>query len=148
MAFFAKYKRATHQEGMTFIELTIMLMIFGVLMSVIAPGAMRWLSKTKLYKTEAMVKGLKMNITQFHSDTGQYPNTLYDLAYRPAEQKVAQRWRGPYVEERDIEQDGWGNELVYTKNAAGAGKRSYELYSWGPSGEGAPQEEWVDAWSL
>jgi general secretion pathway protein G len=148
MALLRRCDEKARVEGMTFIELTIMLLIIGILVTIVAPGAWQWLSKTRQYKTESMVKGIKLAVTQFHSDTGQYPNTLYDLAFRPADPKLSQRWRGEYVSEKDIEQDGWGHELVYTKNPTGQGKRPYELYSWGASGEGSPKEEWLDVWNL
>lgn len=143
-----KQKKIDRAEGMTFIELTIMIIIIGILVTLVGPGVYRWIGRTNQTKTQVMLRNAKVAITQFKSDTAEYPNTLYDLVFRPADARTGQRWQGPYVEEREIEMDGFGNEIMYHRNPQGQGKRPYELYSWGANGEGSPQQEWIDAWSL
>src|SRR5688572_18778212 len=92
-------KPRAHTQGMTFIEVIVVLLVVGILMGLIVPGAMRWVSTAKRNKTEILLKGIKTQLIQFQSDTGQYPNTLRDLMTRPSDPKVAQRWKGPYLED-------------------------------------------------
>lgn len=144
-------RMARRTSGMTLIEIIVVITIIGLFVGLAGPGLFRWIAGAKEKKTQVRLSGLKSVITQFHSDTAQYPSNLLELVNRPADPKASARWRGPYVEneEKDL-RDGWEQEIVYKRNPAGPGssKRPFELYSWGANGEGSPKEEWIDVWNL
>lgn len=139
-------KSSMRTQGMTLIEVIVVLMVVGILIGLIAPGVMKWVRRAERNKTEVLLKGLKTQIVQYKTDTYQYPNTLIDLARRPSDPNI--RWKSAYIEDENELIDAWGNAVVYRKNAQGSGKRPFELYSWGAEGEGSPQEDWVDVWSI
>ena len=137
--------RNLRSSGMTFIEISVVLLIIGVIVSLVGPRIWRGLSQARGNKTGIVLTGLRTAITQYHSDMlGQYPTTLQDLITKPATVKPGARWNGPYIGISDLN-DGWDSDVVYRRNAGGTGKKAFELYSWGPNGEGSPQDEWVYA---
>lgn len=135
--------RKMRTRGMTFIEITIALLIIGGFLAFVMPRLFRALTGSQVNNTKMALSNVKVQVVQYHTDTHQYPNRLRDLVTRPSDARV---WKGPYIDEDGL-YDGWGNEFVYRQLSAG-GKRPFELYSWGPNGDGAPQEEWVNVWDL
>lgn len=143
-------ERKSHRtSGMTLIEIIVVITIIGIFAGLAGPGLFRWISGAKEKKTNVTLAGLKSVITQYHSDTTQYPATLQDLVTQPSDPKI-RVWRGPYVDNpgKDLS-DGWGQDLVYKRNPAGpgAGKRPFELYSWGAEGEGSTKGQ-ISVWDL
>lgn len=144
--------RFTRTDGFTFIEIIIAITIIGILSTLGFMGIRGYIAKAKMLKTETNLKATMGLINEYYDDTGAYPSTLRDLVVRPTEPKIASRWKG-YADEKEFISgcflDGWKHDLVYqyTPGTQGQG-RPFQLYSWGPKGEGAPQEEWIDAWNL
>ncbi len=78
--------------------------------------------------------GLEAPLLQFRIHTGSYPTTEQGLkALIEAPAGVGSRWRGPYIRDREIPKDPWGNPYQYRypgqKNPNG-----YDLWSLGPDG--------------
>lgn len=138
--------------GFTLIEIVIAMAIVAILGTLGVMGIRGYIAKAKILKTETNLKASLGLIQEYNDDTGAYPATLRDLVVRPTDPKIASRWKG-YADEKEFTKgcfvDGWQHDIVYqyTPTTQGQG-RPFELYSYGPHGEGAPQEEWIDAWSL
>lgn len=135
-------KRQAHTQGMTFIEITIALLIIGGFMAFVMPALYRALTGSKRNNTTVALNNLKVQISQYHSDTHQWPTRLRDLVTKPADANI-RNWH-KYAEEDDL-YDAWGQEFVYRLVGTG-GKKPFELYSWGSDTPNSPQEEWVNAW--
>lgn len=140
-------------SGFTFIEIVIAITIIGILSTLGFMGIRRYIANAKKLKTETSLEQTKNLILEYNDHTGAYPSTLMDLVKSPTDPKIAMRWRGPYADEKDFVKgcfvDGWNRELVYQAIQVAPGQgRPFQLYSWGQKGEGAPQEEWIDAWNL
>jgi type II secretion system protein G len=133
---------------MSLIEIMIVILIIGLFTGIGLPRLYKALSGAKIKKTKVLLPSLKATIVEYHSDNQQYPSRLQDLVVRPSDAKPG-RWH-QYIENEDGLKDGWGNDFVYKRNPAGpgAGKRPFELYSWGENGEGSPQEEWINVWDI
>lgn len=133
------------RAGFSLIEITIVVAIIGLIIGIAVPGLMTARKKANVTATKATLRSLEAAIDEFRSDTGAYPTRLHDLFARPVDEKVSKRWEGPYVK-KDVFNDAFGNEIQYqvTKGQ----KNPYELYSYGPNGEGSPREEWIDAAEL
>ena len=133
-----------HRRGFSIVEILIVVTIIGIL-SIGVFSAMTYIRTSKINTTKQMIRVYQTAIDSFHNDTGSYPVTLSDLVDKPADQKIAQRWQGPYIK-KVVTQDAFNKEFVY--NVTKGGKTPYELYSWGENGEGSQESEWIDVWKL
>ena len=130
------------RSGFSLIEIMIVVGIIGLIMAIAVPKFMGAREKANITATKTILQNFELAIDEFHNDTGQYPVTLHDLFAKPFDEKVAKRWAAPYVK-KDEFIDAWKNDLVY--NVTKGQKNPYELYSYGPHGEGSPSDEWIYA---
>lgn len=115
------------QSGMSFIEITIVILIMGILAAVVAPNALRWVGRGKLTSTKTGLQTISNLIQEYQMDVGSYPNTLADLQKQPQD---VTGWHGPYIKGEKTLKDGWGQEYIYKKNERGT-QPPFELYSMG-----------------
>lgn len=139
-------KKRSQRAGFSFIEISVVLLIVGFLMAAVISQISKVWYGANTNAVKSQLNSLKVSIMQYHSDNHQYPRTLQDLVTRPSDSKIT-HWKRPYIEEKEL-QDPWGTMVFYKLNAPGAGKKPFELYSWGEHGEGSPKEEWFDVWDL
>jgi general secretion pathway protein G len=130
------------EAGFSLLEIVIAVSIMAIIAALVVPQVFNYLKKSKKQATKVALSNVQNAIETLQSDTGSYPTTLGDLTTRPVDQKTASRWEGPYL--KNEPKDGFNNELVYILSPKGT-QPPYELYSWGPNGEGSPQEEWIRA---
>lgn len=131
--------------GFSLLEIVIAIALIALIVAVAGPRFYRTLAGGKKRATDSALKAAEQSIELFHADTSAYPSRLEDLVEKPADQKLSKNWEGPYITK--LPKDGWNNELVYQLNPKGS-EHPYELYSWGPNGEGSPKEEWRSVWGL
>lgn len=132
------------RKAFTIIEIAIVLAIAGLIIAGVLPMIRRTFGQAQRSTTNTRLREAQTAIMQYQLHTGKYPTRLADLVTRPAEPKAAGKWQGPYLDDEPT--DGWGNPLKY--EPTGRAGKPYELYSFGPNGPGAPQEEWISVWSL
>ncbi len=140
------HNRRMARPGFTFIELVIAIAILAILGALVGPALLRYVGRAKETNATANVQTMKVAIENFQADTGKFPMRLSELTYKPMDPKIARKWHGPYLE-KEIQEDPWGNEYQYRVNPPGA-TPPYELYSFGPLGEGSPRESWINVWNL
>ncbi len=126
------------KSGFSLIEILVALVIVGM-MAAAGFGALRYIERTKVTKTEAALREIQSAINIYQADTNQLPSRLEDLVKRPANVKG---WKSPYLEEDSLK-DSWKNEFYYRPNEKGAA-RPYELYSYGRSGEEGDESNRID----
>lgn len=135
------------RKGLSLMEVMVVLAIMAVFALAIGPAMMGHLKKAKIKTTEANLQVVRQAITAYHTDVGQYPESLSDLMRKPLEENLAKKWYGPYLDSKDPEYipvDGWSHDLVYHKSDPGSAQ-PYELYSYGPEGEDGPEDERIYA---
>jgi general secretion pathway protein G len=130
-------------RGFSFIEITIVLMIIGIIMTIAIPGYRAVQNRAQVRSAQSTLKGFKSAIESYKVETGEYPTKFPDdLQRRPSAQMRG--WAGPYVEDNVKMTDPWGNEYQYKFNGKGA-KPPYSLFSFGAKGEEADEGEYVVA---
>jgi general secretion pathway protein G len=91
----------------------VVLVILGLLASVAAPQAMRYLGSARQDAARLQIQGLSTALELYRLDTGRYPSPedgLNALFQRPS---GAQRWNGPYVRRAGDLADPWSKPYRY-----------------------------------
>lgn len=101
--------------------------------------------KQKHHK-EMVVQQLKMLaalLSTYRLDTGEYPASLEDLVTNVANNKF---WKGPYLDDKNMLKDPWGNpyQYRYPGHNKNLGMYNYDLFSYGAEGLEGGQEENAD----
>lgn len=133
------------QEGFSFIEIIVVVLIMGLLLATVGPAAYSWLAKGKVSTTKTSLNALSQAIDAFHAELGSYPKALEDLIKKPSG-PLGKNWTNPYLQKTSVPQDGWNHPFNY-KVTPGA-EHPYELYSDGPHGDAGPEEEHISVWEL
>ena len=122
--------------GFTLLELLVVLVIIGLLVSFVGPRYFSQLGKSESKMARAQIRALEDALDQYRLDIGRYPATEEGLQALNAAPAGAQRWQGPYLK-KAVPPDPWGMDYQYRS----PGERGeYDLYSFGsdrqPGGTG------------
>lgn len=130
------------KKGFTLIELMLVVIIIGILVSMVMP---RLTGRTKQAKIAAAKADIEANIALaldlYEVDNGSYPSTeegLDALRNKPAS---ADNWNGPYLKKKAV--DPWGNPYKYASPGA-HNAQDYDLSSNGP--DGAESDDDITNW--
>ena len=114
MGFSKKILEGNH-KGFTLIELMVVIVIIGLLVSIIAPRFMDAPGKAKQVKARATIEILESALKMYKLDNGAYPTTELGLTALVQQPSVgAANWKkGGYIEKGQIPKDPWGNEFIF-----------------------------------
>lgn len=100
------------------------------------PGRDHPEARARIEAVRAMVDKsgpLAAAVTRYKLDVGGYPSELSDLARKPADEKLAERWAGPYIKDIGKCSDPWGRPLRFEYDPDQS-ETTYRLWSVGPDG--------------
>jgi general secretion pathway protein G len=109
----ARRIRRAADDGFTLIELLVVLTIIGLIMGLIGPRVLGYLSESRSKTAKLQIESFSSSLDLFYLDTGRYPTTaegLEALARRPADVTV---WNGPYLKGSSVPLDPWGHAYQY-----------------------------------
>ena len=125
--------KANH--GFTLIELMVVIVILGILVSFIAPRLMGRPDEAKQVKARIQMESLETAIKIYKLDNGMYPTTeqgLQALVEQPQTGTLPKKWRkGGYLEKGKVPKDPWGNEYIYLSPGAHG---DYDIIAYGADG--------------
>ncbi|MDB9999134.1 type II secretion system major pseudopilin GspG [Porticoccaceae bacterium] len=129
--------KGLNQRGFTLMELLIVLLILGMLASIAAPQAVKYLGRAKTDTAQLQIEALSMNLDFYKIDVGEYPAEQSGLKALLEKPEGANNWLGPYVKKASSLIDPWGRAYDY-KHPGEHG--DFDLISLGadkkPGGEG------------
>lgn len=121
-----------NKKGFTLIELMLVVIIIGVLVSMVVP---RLVGRSEEARVSAAKADIHANISValdlFELDNGRYPTTEEGLSSLRTKPASAINWKGPYLKREP--QDPWGSPYMY--RSPGDYNPDYDLYSYGPDGK-------------
>ncbi len=141
--------KTTH--GFTLIELMVVIVILGILVSFIAPRLMGRPDEAKQVKARIQMESLETAIKLYKLDNGIYPATeqgLQALVEQPQTGTLPKKWRkGGYLEKSKVPKDPWGNEFVYLSPGA---QGDYDIISYGADGVPGGEEfdKDINSWEI
>jgi general secretion pathway protein G len=121
-----------HSEaGFTLVEILVVITIIGLIMGLVGPRVLTYLSDSKVKAASIQIQGFSSALDLYYLDSGRYPTSnegLNALVQRP---EGATTWNGPYLKGNSIPNDPWGRPYVYKFPGQ---KGPFEIVSLGPDG--------------
>ena len=124
------------EHGFTMIELLIVVVILGLLMSLVAPTMFSKVDSTKIKTARAQMQMLETSLDTYWLDMGDYPTKLDNL-YRSS----LPGWDGPYLP-KAVPDDPWSNPYFY--QSPGPDGESFVLMSHGKDGRPGGEDDAAD----
>ncbi|WP_052417518.1 type II secretion system major pseudopilin GspG [Cellvibrio mixtus] len=136
MRFWQCYKCTSNvQQGFTLLEMIVVLVIIGLLAGLVGPNLFKQADKAKIQTAETQVKMIRGALHTLRLDIGRLPTQeegLKILMSKPADDNVAQFWKGPYID-GGVPLDPWKRDYVYSSVASEF--EPFSLYSLGADGK-------------
>ncbi len=118
--------------GFTLVEVLVVLVLLGLILGLVAPRALDFLSRGQAQAAKLQITSLGSNLDLYRLDVGRYPTQDEGLAALIARPAGLQRWNGPYLDGKAVPPDPWGHTYHY--RSPGRDGRRYDLYSLGADG--------------
>jgi general secretion pathway protein G len=113
------------QQGMTLIEIMIVIAIIAGLMAVLGTNVMSSFNKSKVANTKVAMQEIKKSLDQYNLNCGSYPTTdqgLRALVVDPGKE-VCPNWGESYIKEKQLK-DQWNRTFFYESDGQKVGLRS------------------------
>jgi general secretion pathway protein G len=123
--------RRTAEAGFTLIEMLVVITIIGLIMALVAPRVLNYLSESKVKAARIQIESFGSALDLYYLDSGHYPTTsegLAALVQRPGNEVA---WSGPYLKGGIVPADPWGNPYIYRSPGEHG---PYDITSYGADG--------------
>lgn len=127
-----QYAARSAEHGFTLVEILVVITIIALIMSLVGPRVLNFLSESKAKAAKIQIESLSSALDLYFLDTGRYPSSsegLNVLVQRPGN---ITSWNGPYLKGNLVPADPWGKNYIYRL----AGQHGpYEILSYGADGQ-------------
>lgn len=127
-------------RGFTLLELLVVMVIIGLLVSIVGPKYFGQLGKSEVKTAKAQINAFRKALDVYRLDTGHYPDSqagLGALLVAPANES---KWQGPYLQ-KNIPNDPWDKPYIYRIPGE---KSELDIISYGADGRSGGTEENAD----
>lgn len=124
--------RAGSEDGFTLIEILVVITIIGLIMGLVGPRVLNYLSESKVKAATIQIQSFSSSLDLFYLDSGRYPTTSEGLAALVQRPASASGWNGPYLKTGSVPNDPWGHPYIYRSPGQHG---AYDIVSNGPSGQ-------------
>ena len=124
--------RELSQQGFTLVEMLVVITIIGLIMGLIGPRVLNYLSESKVKAAKIQLQSFGGALDLFYLDAGRFPSTSEGLTalVRPTPGVAA--WNGPYLKGGNVPNDPWNNGYVYRSPGEHG---PYDIVSYGADGQ-------------
>jgi general secretion pathway protein G len=99
-------------KGFTLLELLVVMVIIGMLVSYVGPKYFSQIGKSEVKTARAQIDSLEKALDTYRLDVGHYPSTEQGLAALFTAPANEPKWQGPYLK-KTVPLDPWGNAYLY-----------------------------------
>ena len=119
------------EGGFTLVEMLVVITIIGLIMGLVGPRVLTYLSESKVKTARIQIESLAAALDLYYIDNGRYPEANQGLTALVERPPAAVGWNGPYLKTSAVPLDPWGHPYLYKTPGDHA---PYEIDSYGPSG--------------
>ena len=105
--------RQTGQQGFTLVEMLVVITIIGLIMGLIGPRVLNYLSESKVKAAKIQLQSFAGALDLFYLDAGRFPSTAEGLTALVRQTPGVAAWNGPYLKGGNIPNDPWNHGYVY-----------------------------------
>jgi general secretion pathway protein G len=120
------------QHGFTLVEMLVVITIIGLIMGLIGPRVLNYLSESKVKAAKIQMQSFGSALDLFYLDAGRFPSTAEGLTALVRQTPGVAGWNGPYLKGGNVPNDPWNHLYIYRS----PGERgAYEIVSYGSDGQ-------------
>ncbi|VIO71912.1 Type II secretion system protein G [Bradyrhizobium ivorense] len=124
--------RRSGQEGFTLVEMLVVIAIIGLIMGLIGPRVLNYLSESKVKTARIQLQSFSSALDLFYLDAGRFPSTAEGLAALVRRTPGVAAWNGPYLKGGNVPTDPWNHAYVYRSPGEHG---PYDIVSYGADGQ-------------
>lgn len=117
--------------GFTLVELLVVLVILSLIMGLVGPRVLGYLSDARVRSARLQIDSLAAALDLFYLDAGRYPSQSEGLAVLIKKPSSVDNWNGPYLKQTALPLDPWGQPYAYKVPGQGS---PYAIVSLGADG--------------
>lgn len=140
-----KQNMKSRVRGFSLVEILVVLVIIGLLVSIVAPNVLRRADEARVQKVQADFKNIETALKLYRLDNFAYPTTeqgLQSLVEKPNIDPLPRNWKeGGYLETAPM--DPWGRNYLYLSPAE-FGSGDYDIFSLGADGVTGGEDQNAD----
>ncbi len=143
-----KFRPASLQSGFSMIEILVVLVIIGLLVSIVAPNVLDRADDARVQKVQADFKAIETALKMYRLDNFGYPSSeqgLEALVSKPTIDPVPRQYRSnAYLE--NLPKDPWNRPYLYLSPGE---EKEFDIYTLGADGisGGSDQNSDINNWS-
>jgi general secretion pathway protein G len=134
----ARAIRSRTEAGFTLIEIMVVVVIIGLLLTVVASNIIPQLQEAETTKAKGDIRGIETALEMYRLQNGFYPTTeqgLEALLRKPGGEPVPNAWNGPYLKGMtSVPKDRWGHEYLYLSPGI-HNPESFDVWTRGQDGQ-------------
>jgi general secretion pathway protein G len=120
------------QHGFTLIEMLVVISIIGLIMALVGPRVLNYLSDSKTKTAKIQIESFASSLDLYFLDAGRYPTGSEGLTALVQKPGNVASWNGPYLKGTVVPADPWGHPYVYR---APGQHGAYDIISYGSDGQ-------------
>jgi general secretion pathway protein G len=120
------------EDGFTLVEMLVVIAIIGLIMGLIGPRVLNYLSESKVKTARIQLQSFSSALDLFYLDAGRFPSTAEGLAALVRRTPGVAAWSGPYLKGGNVPSDPWSHAYIYRSPGEHG---PYDIVSYGADGQ-------------
>src|SRR6201986_1318909 len=120
------------QRGFTLVEMLVVITIIGLIMGLIGPRVLNYLSESKVKAAKIQLQIFGSALDLFYLDAGRFPSTAEGLTALVRPTPGGASWNGPYLRGGNVPNDPWNHSYLYRSPSEHG---PYDIMSYGSDGQ-------------
>jgi general secretion pathway protein G len=127
-----KRRQDSGEAGFTLVEMLVVITIIGLIMGLIGPRVLNYLSESKVKAAKIQLQSFSSALDLFYLDAGRFPTSAEGLAALVQRTPGVAAWNGPYLRGGNVPNDPWSHPYLYRSPGEHG---PYDIMSYGSDGQ-------------